>query len=661
MQIKDGFVLAINHEPLSFMRRGGSASVNEEMKFLDDHKEENIKKLAENGCNFIRMHFYKGFGLEAEKEEIEMTRDFVKLCHKYGVRVQLYTQFGTLFPETLLAEQPGMMDWIQTDADGKPVTLLYGHQSFRYYPCFNREGYWDYLEKVIELGINSIGADAIGFDNISTGEEPYACNCECCKKAFVKYLKDKYRPDTIEGEKLTKERFGFKILDYIKPPQWHYFMHPFNLTEIDDPVIQEWVLFRCESIQKVMKRLYGFCRKLNPDVLLEFNAYRGFGINTAFVFGLYVPDFTDCMDAFYDECDPIPEFTEDGRLLHKIRGYKMGQAMEKVVFSGHSYLAPEPSKLLSYAESMVFNKGIINGLDYASNIYMGHEKSHLKYLDFRRKHGEVYDSVSAANIALYESKTTLSYNNIAPWYANVTMQQGLLRGHIPYDIVFDLNTIGRYKAVVMPDVECLSDEEIASLKNYVENGGGLMITDRTGEYDNWRRLREEASLLKMLGIDKDTDSLVSISRSGKGRVAYVPRLVSDKVFNAEELYFKPFQYIRLMIGQEYWRKPMGLEEIINALKWASGDAIPFEIEAPEHVVVELQQNIQRKKLYMHLLNYKYGTAVKNIRIRFTSVNTEGCRDVRLLSPDTGAETVLMPESSGWITVPQLDCYSILSI
>lgn len=659
---EQGFVLAINHEPLSFLRRAGYAAVDQERIFFEDHKEENIQKLAQNGCDIVRMHFYKGAGVKYEKDEIEMTREYVKLCHKYGIKVQLYIQFGTLQAETMLAEAPGMMDWIQVDEHGNPITLIYGYQAFRYYPCFNKPGYWDYLENIIRLGILDIGGDLIGFDNISTAEEPVTCHCDSCKEGFVKFLKDKYRPDTQEGIKLTRERFGHIYLDNIRPPVWNYMNHPYNYVEINNPVIQEWVLFRCESLKRIVKRLYDFCKSLRKDIFVEYNAYKHFGTNTAFIHGIYLPDLKDSMDAFWNECDPYPEYTKDGRLLNRVRGFKMARAMDKLVFSGCGFTADTGKRMLCFAESMAFNRGIINGVEQARSIYSGKQTDFLKYRQFRIKHSGVYRSVPFSGIAVYESKPSLSFNNYNTFYSAITMNQCLLCGHIPYDLLLSLDNLEKYRVVILPNMECLTDNEIVKLKTYVENGGGLVIADDSGEFDEWRRRRGDKSLLNALGIKKRKGTTKAFRYyTGKGKVVYIPSLRSDRTLDFEHFVFKPFASNQPMVTPEYWKEPVNQDEIINAIKWVANDLLPFELQAPRHVVAELQRKADNSMVFLHLLNYDIENKVEDIWVRFNHEVIGNYGKVTLLLPDSGEERAIKPERDGWIVIPELERYAVISI
>jgi len=663
MWTKKGFVMAVDHEPLSFMRRTGYASANQEEKFLEVHKEENIKKLAHNGCDLVRFHYYKGFGLEAEKEEIEMTKEYVRLCHKHGIKVELYTQFGTLQPETFLAERPDMLDWIQVDENGKPITLIYGHQSYRVYPCFNKSGFWDYLEKVIHKGIKEIGGDAIGFDNVSTTEEPVVCHCDSCKKAFRKYLKDKYRVDTIEGTKLARERFGHTVLDFIEPPVWNRACTSSNLMVVNNPVIQEWILFRCESIKKVIQRLYSYCKNLDPNIVLEFNTYKGFGTNTAFVQGLYVPDFEDCIDAFWDEIDVFPEYKEDGTLFHRIRSYKMGQAMGKVVFTGHPRSnVPAATRMLAYAESMAFNHGIVNGIEGTRAIYSGEESLFLPYKEFREKHNEIYDTEAHANVAFYESKLSLAFNNFSVHYANIVMYQGLIRGHAPFDNIYKIEDIDKYKTVILPNVECISNEEMESIKAFVSNGGGIIMTDDTGKYDQWHRAREDASLLNELGINaNELKACEDVSKFsfGLGRVVYIKKLRCDNDYDLGSMYEIP--ELGGQFSPQYWHSPLHLKEIIEGINWASHETIPLQVEAPEYVALELKSTQDMKATYLHLINYKPHESVKNVKVKFQSDFIGNGYEMNAFIPDSGEEHDLKIDDDGWISIPEFQCYCVICI
>lgn len=84
------------------------------------------------------------------------------------------------------------------------------------------------------------------------------------------------------------------------------------------------------------------------------------------------------------------------------------------------------------------------------------------------------------------------------------MYYAMLRSRIPFDMVhierMAEDTLDRYKVLILPDVSCVSDEEAAALRSYVERGGALMATFATGARDEWGRERERGALDDVLGI-----------------------------------------------------------------------------------------------------------------------------------------------------------------
>jgi hypothetical protein len=63
-----------------------------------------------------------------------------------------------------------------------------------------------------------------------------------------------------------------------------------------------------------------------------------------------------------------------------------------------------------------------------------------------------------------------------------------------------LETLSRYRAVVLPNVVCLSDEEAVALRMYVERGGALVATYETGCYAADGARREAGVLDDVLGV-----------------------------------------------------------------------------------------------------------------------------------------------------------------
>ena len=260
-----------SNEPLAFERRRGRSTTNVEELYRKAHSEENIKKIAALGVKILGsggggggVHFYKGLGLELEREEMQNTKKLAELCHKYGIKLSVYVG-GTIFIETMFIEEPKAREWVQRDQNGNPITYS-GHQTYRYLPCYNHEGYVEYMKKVLRYAIEEIKADRIFFDNPGIGKpEPQSCHCPECVKKFREFLRKKYDDDTL------KRRLGFTVLDGVIPPTYDVFNQPWNMRTIDDPLRQEWIDFRCQVKADFYRKMYEYIKKLNPSVSVALN------------------------------------------------------------------------------------------------------------------------------------------------------------------------------------------------------------------------------------------------------------------------------------------------------------------------------------------------------------------------------------------------------
>lgn len=593
-----------HHEPLIFRRRTGHLHVNEDKIYEKEHTEETVKKLKELGITVVRTHFYKGFGLKTEAEEIKKTKKFVKLCHKYDIKVQGYLQFGTFQYETFYLEEPESKNWARINQLGEKVGITYGHQLFRYAPCINKESYIKYLEKVIEMGIKEVKLDMIGFDNVGLVPEPESCHCEICKEKFIEFLNKKYKTNTEEGKKIAEDRFGFSDLRYIEPPNWNRWNSPLTYYKVVDPVLQEWLDFRAEALKNVFERFWKFAKGINPNIILEYNVYPYWGENSIFWSGIDLYRLGKFMDGFYNEHDPHLEITKDKRILSSIRSYKLARAMGNFVIPNNSYKSEKHLKI-SMAENLAFNQGNIGNLGYILNTEGW--PCRKKYIDFRIKNKELYENTySLAQVGVLESYYSLAYNRVDPYYSNVAIIQSLIASMIPFDIVLDkdLKDLSKYSILILPNIECLSDEQVKDILKYVKGGGNLIITEKTGEYNEWYRKRERNAF-------SDFMNKIKYIKEIKHKVPYS--------YKIEDWYIDP----------KYWNLPENYKEIVNAINDLLKDEKIIDIKAPYGTIVELLG--KDDVIILHLINANVNKRIKNIKVSLR-VNKKKSK-IELISPD----------------------------
>jgi hypothetical protein len=657
--IKGGLILAGGtHEPYSFVVRRGGQALDAHQHYEYEQSEELIKQLHDQGIEVFYTHLYKGFGMAAEKAEMEETRKAVAIAHRYGMKAATYVQWNTMMYETFFAEEPRATGWIQRDALGQPIMLTYGYQqSFRYRPCFSNQEYLDYLKKILRYAIVEVKTDYIDFDNFDLNAEPDSCHCNICKAGFRKYLKTKYSPEQ------RKERFGFENVDYVNPPLWNRSNPPEKLDIIFDPAFQEWIDYRCQTVADALSQIASFIRSLNPDVAIEINFGGLAGNNNPWTRGNDHRRLLPYTQAIVDEQDRAPEYLPDGRLITTIRTYKMARAYGNIVLIDR--LASE----LANAENLAFNQTIgTTGEDPLT-------PEMLKYISFYRKRRDLYvGTKDVASVAVFRSYPSITYHHSRAGLSAILVEQALIQAKIPFHLFFEEHlrdlSPATCKTLILPNSECLSDEQIASIRRFVEAGGGLVATEQTGLYDAWRRLRVKPGLEGL--IDKQPaaasyeEKVANVQvragtparkRFGAGRVVYLPGIEFDGPLPPTEAYFE--------LGTAFWKLPKNWKQVLDAVMWASEAHIPLQVTGPDFLVINLVEQADKRRRLIHLVNYNSQVpSLENIGVKCALPEKASANAVRLYSPDSDTYQTVdfrMEGAQAVFSVPRLNTYCMIAV
>ena len=514
-----------------------------------------------------------------------------------------------------------------------------------------------YLEKVVSYVVKEMRADLIHFDDLNLSPEPNSCRCGTCKDLFKKYLKDKY-PDDEE----RKERFGHPHLDFVEPPAFDWNNLPWNLEIIRDPVQQEWIAFRCHYQSETYARLSRLIRELNPECAVEYNAiWCGIGaINTAYYAGVWLPQSAGYGDFYWTEEGHQAGVSDDGVLISKIRSYKAAQTLKNTVFTYVGTGDSVQNRLLM-AECMAFNPRSLGMLGKPS---ADSPRPEIKtYIDFYREHQDRFlDLEPVADVAVLRSYASLSYNSYSTFLSVLLFEQTMIQAKIPFSIVFDeaLEDPSRYPVLALANVESLSDAQIDMIRAYVENGGGLVATDQTSLYDQWRRIRRNYGLTDLFGTEytEDRPDAGKTVRGsfGKGRVVYIPGILPaiDPPRSDGTGYH--------WIDAQYWRLPNNWEEIREAVTWAAG-SLSAEISGPLTVTAQIWKQ-HNNRIVLSLVNYLPRQPVNEIEVRIAVPSDSSVEKVSVLSPDnTGVDTPSFKQTGGNLSfvIPGLFIYDLVEI
>ena len=457
------------------------------------HSDEILDKLADAGVNIVTTHFYKGFGLRAEAQEMARAADFTRRAHARGIRVLGYHQFSTVIYETMLDEVPHLEKWIQRGPDGSLRT--YGSASWRWSACPIHDEFIAYLKRVIDMCLTQADMDGVEFDGTS-----YECHCEKCTAAFRKFLSRQ----TVERS--PRERFGLPHFQHVRiPKEW----------STKDPIWQEWIRFRIELMGRRLRELREFTHSRKRDA--AFVTYEDCPALWRRNRTRLLPDDGSYLDLAVAESHDMPQVL-DGELVTKVRHLKEGTAIGRLALStdwlrsakGSITLPADPKPVeLDMAESLACGGHMLtatwalrSGDKRDGSAFFEQPEFHgamKRYMRFSRDHEDLYSgSEPCANVWMYHSQWSLAFDH-GHAYNNVLGFEQALLGRIAYRVAKErhLSQLGPRDVLIVAAQTCLSDVECSAIRAAVERGCGLIITWLSGECDENNRQREKPALFDL--------------------------------------------------------------------------------------------------------------------------------------------------------------------
>jgi hypothetical protein len=102
------------------------------------------------------------------------------------------------------------------------------------------------------------------------------------------------------------------------------------------------------------------------------------------------------------------------------------------------------------------------------------------------------------------SRDWIGRDRPSEWFSSfLGAHKAMVYEHIPWGIILDENagpeTLKRFPVVLLPNVGIISDEDAAFLRQYVSDGGTLIITGLGGCFDRFGRLQDKSSIEDLIG------------------------------------------------------------------------------------------------------------------------------------------------------------------
>jgi hypothetical protein len=627
-------------EPLLPRLRAGSWDLSQEHMSYEqkiviwrrEHGEEIAGRMKDMGFNFIMIPLYKGGGFKTERTSMEDAKRFAEICHRLGLRVGTYTNSGTILYESMLAEDPDAKNWFAQDHNGNYVP--YGRLYFRRFANRSHPGFRSMMRELVRYAVEEVKVDLVHLDNYTMGPsyEPYSV------QQFREYLRNKYSPEE------RVRRFGFSEMEYILPPPAPPEPDMYN----GDPLYRDFVDYRCEVMADLFRELGDYARSLNPDVVMECNpgGYDGELISSL---GIGMVDHTCLLQwggAYWAE--GYPSKLEDGLVFSRFRSMMLGRYFDNMVFV---YTADR----VAMAESMAYNLQCIgcpawvtgNEISpylssYSANKFDPHVLASIRF--FRREQQYYRDTELIADIGVLNTYANTAYGPKVSRNRWAAVTQALFQGKVPFTLVPDRcpGDLKRLRVLVLADLALIPDKLVEAISQYVRQGGGLVMTGRTAEFDDGNHSRQPrglADLFAELLADKPLRA-----NPGKGRAVYLPQIVIPETFQVGML-------------------PENRAELLEAVRWAAGGPLQAEVKAPDTVTMSLYAQPGGRRV-LHLVNYDDAHPVSDIEVSVQWPSGKGAASVRFLSPESDKAQTLAAEPAGGalhFTVPHLEVYGLLVI
>lgn len=637
--------------------------------------EEKVRWLKQLGYNWIYVVFSVGFALDEEREQRDAVVDLTRICHENGIRVTAYTSLTNIFWKSMFHSNPEARDWVQRDEGGTPK--LYGGAPPRYLCCVNNPDYRRYKKEIIRLAIEA-GADAINWDNVAHAY----CYSRWCAEGFRKYSKKmlgkEHEPPRGVGE-LIKE-YGTQTEDALAREQKGEVSHKAKdptsererlRNQIDNPLVALFHDFGCWSMGDALREFKQYAQSLKPDIVFEANSH---GVK-------YVND--TCEVLWTEDASFLVPRLEHEKLYSGSHIYKFywasGKGKKPVFFQQQgqqqatSYWdIPTPAQLKRCIAEGASHQGhympllghsFAVQLHYRETKVLGCEQAMRVYNGFLADHEDLYVGThTIAQVAIYTSHATRFRQGTLgmarkPWEFT---GMALLKENIPYDVLVDENidseALGNYEVVILPDVCCMSEREIALFSDYVRNGGWIISTHETSLFTELWERRKDYGLRDTFGASFAGDRKASkiVNRSGNGGSIFFPQQFSDHDHDA-----------RMNPRDDNMR-----QELLRAVKDARQNRpFPIEIEAPGFVIASPLRQKKTGRILIHLLNYDDESApVTDVKIRINDAERLGTAALSqycegfVISPDFDGKTVIRPrqgEGCLELIVPRLEIYDLV--
>lgn len=508
--------------------------------------EEQAKLMREGGFNTVRMGEF-GWKLFESKEGIfdfSVLDEAIDVLSKEGIKVILGTP--TAAPPKWLVDK---YDIVQRDKYGRKRNW-----GSRRECCANSPEYKErsaiIVNEMAKHFADNENVIAWQIDNEFGCHNSTRCYCEHCRKAFAKWLEEKY--ETIEN---LNKKWGnvFWSLDYdsfddVILPVYNSCEATYGNTWSHNPALDlEYRRFSSDSWVDYQKMQIDIIRKYT-DLPVTHNLMGHFSDIDAYDLS-HDLDFVS-WDNYPDNQWGTSEYEYVSMAHENMRGAKNKNFVvmeEQAGPAGWDIVGstPRPGQLRLWtyqavahgAEGIVyfrFRTALFGMEQYWYGVLDHDGKPRRRFFEIKKTGEELKRLqdyiVNSKN--RYDALIVKSYDN--DWAHDIKRhaKNYNYRDHLYafYKANADLNittavsrgNYDQYKVVYMPAYNIVKDDEVEEIKSYVRNGGTLVLTFRSGTrdtYNNIRPLAVPGVFAELAGIEVEEFDALRASNSISGKIA----------------------------------------------------------------------------------------------------------------------------------------------
>jgi hypothetical protein len=426
-----------------------------------------------------------------------------------------------------------------------------------------------------------------------------------------------------------------------------------GLSALNDPVLQEWVRFRCESLARYADDLSAYVKSLNPNVAVLMNIKGLYSFNRYWANAVYHPLYAGHIDIMSFDTGGYEARIDanTGALVSQIRSYKVARRLKA---SCEESLRDD----LWAGIHMAFGyETPVSG--YAGAPYISYATTAMG--EFYREYLTRYytDTEEVADVAVLRNWPSMAYSINAAHVPATLMEQVLIQHKVPFDILFDedLTNLDRYQAIILAGQECVGNAQVEMLLGYVRNGGTLVVAGNTGQYNEWRERRHKNPFLPA-------------RTEGNGRIVYIPEIVRADARSARaqaaEQDPEPGATLQRTprMTPSQWVLPKNHEEIATTIVDGLPKGLSVQTDAPLTTVVELLNRPSTRETMVHFINFERDEKAMPVQVSLKGQFSGGVKSVKAFSPEHEEPVTLeFKESNGRIsfTVPTSGVYTMVVV